>query len=92
MSRSFKKVWAGPIAVCRSKKQDKRIAAQTYRVNTKRLLHEEGEDYVERDRHEFKYGDNWVWGCDGTAFWGTRHDLIIFENHDPRWIHKQLAK
>lgn len=92
MSRSHKKVWAGSVAVCRSKKDDKRIASRTYRTNAKRLLREEGEDYVERSRHEFKYGDNWTWGCDGTAFWGTQSDLVSFENGDPRWIHKTLAK
>jgi hypothetical protein len=73
-------------------KDDKKIAAQSYRVNAKRLLQKEGEDYIERDRHEFTYGSNWVWGCDGTAYWGSLRELVAFEEGDPRWIHKTLAK
>lgn len=92
MSRSFKHIWGGPIAVCRSKKEDKRIASGTYRTHAKQLLRVEGEDYIERSRHEFKYGDNWIWGCDGTAYWGTIRDLALFADKDPRWIHKELAK
>jgi hypothetical protein len=85
-------VWAGSIAVNRSKKDDKRIASGTYRTHANQLLRTEGEEYIERSRHEFKYGDNWTWGCDGTAFWGTVKELVAFEEGDPRWIHKTLAK
>jgi hypothetical protein len=73
-------------------KDDKKIAAQSYRVNAKRLVRVEGEEYVERSRHEFKYGNNWTWGCDGTAYWGSLRELVAFEENNLRWIHKRLAK
>jgi len=95
MSRSFKHVWAGTIACCRSKKEDKRIASGTYRANAKRLLQKEGEEYIERDRHEFKYGDDWGWGCDGTSFYGTKVELMAFvadADEPQKWYHKMLAK
>jgi len=92
MSRSFMHNWGGPIACCRSMKEDKRIASGTYRTHANQLVRLEGEDYVERDRHEFKYGDNWVWGCDGHQFWGTKAQLAEFVEHDPKWFHKMLGK
>jgi len=92
MSRSIMHNWGGPTACCRSMKADKRIASQTYRANANRLVRVEGEDYIERDRHEFHYGDNWSWACDGHGLYGSMRELKVFVDNDPAWYHKMLAK
>lgn len=87
--------WGGPTACCRSMKEDKRIAASRYRANANLLVKMEGEDYIERDRHEFKFGSNWVWGCDGHGLYGSMAELMAFvaDADDPKaWYHKMLAK
>ena len=95
MSRSVKKVWAGPNCVCRSCKQDKRIAHGIYRSNVHRLLRVEGDDFRERNEHEFKHGSDWSWACDGHGLYGSKIELRAFvaDADDPKkWYHKMLAK
>lgn len=84
--------WGGPTACCRSMKVDKQIAASRYRANSNLLVKMEGEDYIERDRHEFKFGSNWVWGCDGHGLYGSMAELLRFVEGDPVWYHRMLAK